>query len=173
MTYPEFYDSNPGPYDTVPGDYPKGASYAVLYADTSLEPGYRPQPNPGIPNVRYNTRRGGLEAAAYAGAIDFEYGNVAYVGNNLQQWAQGRAASRHRARVYCNRSDVAVAWPQVGHLPVEWWIATDDNNPGWNPDLIVASVRAIARVDLAPEDIWGIQWGTNNTFDTSYLTSEW
>ena len=169
-----FYDSRPGPFDTIPGNYPPGAEYAVLYADTSLEPGYLPQPNPGIPNVRYNTRRGGAAASAYAGACDFESGNVAYEGNNLRDWAQGRNAKSLRARTYCNRSDVRFAFPQVGNLQNNyWWIATLDNNPHWTPQLIVESIFAITRIELPADRIWGIQWGNNDQFDTSYLFLDW
>jgi hypothetical protein len=170
----EFYDSSPGPFDTLPGEYPDGAAYAAAYADTSLEAGYRPQPAHGIPHLRYITRRGGSAAAAYAGICDYERGNLSYEGGNLGAWAQERIAGRHRARVYCDRSDVTGAYEQVAHLDgVEWWIATLDNNPHWTPALIVASVRAITGIQLGEDAIWGIQWGTNSRYDTSYLTSTW
>ena len=170
----EFYDSNPGPFDTIPGHYPPGAEYAALYADTSLEPGYHPQPNPGIRNVRYITRRGGDPAAVYAGLADYEQGNVVYEGGNLGAWAAGRNSRSFKARVYCNRSDVEKAYPQVRELPnVYWWIATLDNSPHWTPALIVASIRAITGISLDPGRIWGVQWGTNDLYDTSTLFGDW
>lgn len=170
----EFYDSNPGPFDTIPGHYPPGAKAAMLYADTSLEPGRRPQPNPGVEAVRYITRRGGPAAAAYAGAADYELGNVVFEGDNLRTWAQARGAGGWRARVYASRSDMARAYGQVGHLPnVVWWIPTLDNNPHWTPALIVASVRAVSAVSLPEDAVWAVQWGTNDLYDTSYLFGEW
>jgi hypothetical protein len=174
MSYPEFYDSNPGDFDTDPGHYPAGAERAVLYADTSVEAGYRPQPNPGVPLVRFNTRRGGAEAAPYAGVCDYEAHNLAYSPGRLGAWAAEREVLKKRARVYCNRSDVRFAWPQVGHLPnVVWWIAVLDNNPHWTPELVVASVRAVTGIALPAGAVWGIQWGNNPSWDTSYLTGTW
>lgn len=170
----EFYDSNPGPFDTVPGRYPPGAQYAALYADTSLEPGYRPQPNPGIPNVRYITRRGGDAAAAYAGLADYENGNVVYTGYALEQWAAGRNNRGYKARVYCSRSDVRNAYAQVHSLPnVWWWIATLDNNPHWTAASVARSVAAVSGVVLDPARIWAVQWGTNDLWDTSDLFGDW
>lgn len=176
MAFAEFYDSNPGDFDTDPGHYPPGAQRAVLYADTSVEAGYRPQPNPGVPLVRYNTRRAGAEAAPYAGVCDYEAHNLAYSPGRLGAWAHERNALHMRARVYCNRSDVATAFPQVDGLGnVSWWIATLDNNPHWTPELIVASVRAVTGKVIAPEAVWGIQWGNGEVtgYDTSYLTGTW
>lgn len=172
MTYPEFYDSYPGDQDNIPGNYPRGAKYAALYADTSLEPGYRPQPNPGVPNVRYITRRGGDEAAAYAGLADFERGNLVDNPLQLQTWAEGRVSRGLRFRVYCSRSGVKLAYPLVKTLNPLWWIATLDNDSRWDPASIVSSVRAVTGVTLDPESVWGIQWGTG-PWDTSYLTGEW
>jgi hypothetical protein len=169
-----FYDSNPGPFDTVAGTYPAAAEYAVLYADTSLEPGYRPQPNPRIPHVRFNTRRGGADAAKYAGACDYEPGNVAFVGDNLAAWATGRNGLELRARVYASRANVPAALAQVALLPnVWWWIPTLDNNPHWTPALIVESIKAMTGAVILADRIWGIQWGTNQSYDTSYLFAEW
>lgn len=172
----EFYDSNPGPFDTNPGHYPPGAQYAMLYADTSLEPGYRPQPERGVPHVRYITRRGGADAARYAGAADYEPGNVVFEGDNLGAWAGGRNGSGLKARIYVDRSNVALAFDQVQHLSnIWWWIPTLDNNPHWTPATIVASVRASSGITLPEDRIWGIQWGKAELvlWDTSYLFGQW
>jgi hypothetical protein len=166
MTYPEFYDS-------APAEWPAGAADVALYADSSLQPGYDPQLSPAV-FKRYITRRGGAAAAAYAGIADFEAGNLVFTGDLLREWAAARLAAGHRARVYCNRTDVHTATAQLGDQPaVEWWIATLDNNPHWTPALIVASVRAVTGITLAEDRIWGIQWGTNAAYDTSYLTGRW
>lgn len=179
MTPVKFYDSDPGDFDNTPAKVPLGAQYTMLYADTSLEFGYRPQGNPGVPNVRYITRRGNTaseDAARYAGAADYEQGNLVYGGGRLGAWAAARNSLGLRARVYCDRADVATAHPQLKGLSnIEWWIATLDNNPHWTPALIVESVEAVSGVVIPADLIWGIQWGRagQGGYDTSYLFGEW
>jgi hypothetical protein len=156
-------------FDSAPRVFPPGARYAALYADGDFK---QPHP-PGIPNVRWITVDGGAAAAAYAGIIDFERGNPAYLGAALGDYAGARIRAGHKARVYCNRSDVHPAFAQVDHMDVWWWIATLDNSPHWTPKLIVASVRAMTGITLPVDRIWGVQWGTNSRYDTSYLFAEW
>lgn len=164
MTAIEFYDS-------APGIFPQGAQYAALYADGDFNQGGQ---FGHIPNRRWISVIGGAAAAAYAGIVDFEQGNpVFFTPNALHDWAFQRKSAGHRFRVYSDRSNVHAAFQQVASLDPEWWIATDDNNPHWTPALIVASVRAISGVTLSEQSIWGIQWGSNNRYDTSYLTGQW
>lgn len=160
-------------YDSISGQWPAGAQYAALYFDSSLNDGFQPQKST-IPNQRWITRRGGAAAAANTGIADYEQGNLVYEGDLLAGWAEARQAAGYRSRTYCNVSDVHHAFPQVGGLPGNvWWIATLDNDPRWTPDKITARIRAVTGIAIAPEAIWGIQWGTNNRYDTSTLFGEW
>ena len=156
-------------YDSAPQIFPHGAEYAALYADGDFK---QRQPA-GIPNVRWITVDGGAVAAEYAGIADFETGNPVYDGSQLHDWAAARHASGHRFRPYCNRSDFHRAYSQVAEFGPAWWIATLDNNPHWTPDLICQSLKAVSGITVEPSTIWGIQWGTNSRYDTSYLFGEW
>ena len=156
-------------YDSAPQVFPSGAQYAALYADGDFK---QRQPA-GIPHARWITVDGGTAAAAYAGIADFETGNPVYLSSALYAWADQRVRDGHRFRPYCNRSDFARAHAQVGHLGPAWWIATLDNNPHWTPALITASLKAMTGIVVDPAAIWGIQWGTNSRYDTSYLFGEW
>jgi hypothetical protein len=158
-------------YDSAPGVFPPGTQYAALYADGEFSQAGRFN---NIPNRRWITVLGGDASADYAGIADFESGNpVFFDAGALGAWARGRKSRGFRFRTYCNRSDFHAAYQQVGTLGAEWWIATLDNNPHWTPAAIVASLKAISGIAVDPATIWGVQWGTNSRYDTSYLFGQW
>ena len=94
------------------------------------------------------------------GIIDYEPGEADYTPGRLRAFVQGRKDMNCRARVYCNRSDLAGAQKAVEGLPVEWWISTLDGNKlhaGWI------------------QGLWAVQYagGMTAQYDTSVLYGEW
>jgi hypothetical protein len=113
-------------YDAVtPANIPTGA-HACLYADGLYKA--TPAQAERFAAVRWITVVGGSAAAAYAGCIDFENGNPAYLGGALRSWVAARQAHGMRARVYCNRSDLATVRMRCAELTYEVWLATLDGN---------------------------------------------
>jgi hypothetical protein len=155
------------------GLIPSGAD-ALLYIDGRYAP-------PASELKRFGrTRRitvlGGTNAAAHAGAIDFEEGNAAYeVHGRLRDWALARQAMNCRARVYSNRSDLPKAHALVGDLKnVVYWVATLDNKR-WTAAEILADILLAERLRLDPAKIWAVQYagGMTAKYDTSILLGTW
>jgi hypothetical protein len=124
--------------------------------------------------VRWITVLGGEAAAANAGAIDYENGNLAYEGSQLRAWAAARQEMNCRARVYCNRSDLPRAIAAVDGLSsVSYWIATLDNRK-WTAADLIADILALG-VTLAEGDLWAVQYagGMTAEYDTSMLYGTW
>jgi hypothetical protein len=160
-------------YDSISAKWPEGASHVALYYDSSIDgDGFKPQ-HSGAPYQRWITRRGGKDAAAHTGAADYESGNLVFEGNNLGTWAHERVALGYRFRVYCQRSNLHLALPQLHGLNPVWWIPTLDGNEGWTPNELSDNILRQYGISIAPASIWGIQWGTNDNYDTSSLWGEW
>jgi|SRR5579859_910634 len=95
------------------------------------------------------------------GIADYEPGNQVYeVPGALRQYVAGRLGMRKRARVYCDRDNMARAAADLDGLPFEWWIATLDGNR--------------LAPDYAP-NLWAVQFegGPNGHFDRSVLYGQW
>jgi hypothetical protein len=148
----DFYDS------TNPDAIPEGSS-ACLYWDGDFAA--QPAAARRFKATRWITVLGGTEAAAFAGIADFEAGNEVYSKPELlHAWVAARQAAGHRARVYCDRADLAKVRATLGSLPYLVWLATLDGdklNRAWTSGL------------------WAVQYagGPRAPYDTSVLYGEW
>lgn len=124
--------------------------------------------------VRWITIAGGSAAAAAAGAIDYEPGNLAYEGTQLRKFAVARKAMGCRARVYCNLSNLPLAHSQAGDLGnVVWWLATLDGQPANAAEMVKAARDR--GVDLTTGQVWANQYkgGPSAPWDESVLLGVW
>jgi hypothetical protein len=124
--------------------------------------------------VRWITVLGGTAAARSAGAIDFEAGNEAFTGEQLREFVIERQAMNCRARVYCDRANLAAAYARVHDLPnVCYWISTLDGKK-WTAAELAANLPAYG-VKLAEPQLWAVQYegGPTAAYDTSLLLGAW
>jgi hypothetical protein len=144
-----FYDS------TRPLLIPSG-THACLYGDGLFEA--FPAQASRFAAVRWITVLGNY---LKCGIADYEPGNEVFNPGVLRTWAKGRAAMNCRARVYCDRENLANAQVEVSGLTnVSFWISTLDGNT--------------LSANYLP-DMWGVQYAGGETanFDTSILYGEW
>lgn len=156
-----FYDS--ARYGLIPAGADAALYYDGRYAVT-------PEQAQRFGHVRWITIAGGAAAAAHAGAIDWEYGNLAFEGNQLLEWAQARQAMNARARVYVDFANLPRAHSLVGSLPcVAWWLATLDGVGRTAEGLAVMAQQH--GVTLDPSRIWAQQYagGMTAAFDISIV----
>lgn len=147
----DFYDG------VTPGNLPAGA-HACLYYDGD----YRATAEQAerFAAVRWITVLGGANAAKYTGVLDYEKGNPSFTGNELRAWVAARKAMRCRARVYCDRANLAAVRSQLEGLEYLVWLSTLDGDKlsaGYTPGL------------------WAVQYagGMTAKLDTSVLYGTW
>lgn len=95
------------------------------------------------------------------GIADFEPGNPVFdVSGMLREFVAGRLGMRKRARVYCDRNNMAAAAAELDGLPFEWWIATLDGDK-LTPGFVAG--------------LWAVQYagGPNGNVDLSVLYGTW
>jgi len=143
-------------YDSVnPGAIPEG-SYACLYYDGDYAA--NPQDAKRFAAVRWITIYGDYQNA---GIADFEQGNPVFSQPGaLRSFVEGRHSQGHRARVYCDRSNLPTVRSELEGLDYLVWLATLDGNklsPDYTPGL------------------WGVQYagGVDAAYDTSILYGVW
>lgn len=156
-----FYDS--ARYGLIPAGADAALYHDGRYAVTAEQASH-------FGRVRWITIAGGAAAAAHTGAIDWEYGNLAFEGNQLLEWAEARQAMNARARVYVDFANLPRAYSLVGHLRcVCWWLATLDNTQRTAEEL--AAKAQDCGVTLPLETIWAQQWrgGMTAPYDESIL----
>lgn len=145
----DFYDS------TQPDLIPAGTA-ACLYYD-GLYAATREQAK-RFKAVRWITVLGDYLSC---GIADFEAGNEVYdKAGALREYVQGRRDHGWRARVYCNRANLAKVRADLEGLSYLVWIGTLDGNklsPDWTAGL------------------WAVQYagGETASYDTSILYGVW
>jgi hypothetical protein len=148
-TVMEFYDS------TDPGKIPAHSRaclyYDGVYAATTIQAAR-------FEAVRWITVYGNYSDC---GIADYEEHNPVYdLPGALRGFVEGRLASGHRARVYCNRANLPKVRAQLEGLDYLVWLATLDGDklsPGATPGL------------------WAVQYagGVDADYDTSILYGTW
>jgi hypothetical protein len=109
-------------------------------------------------SVRWITVYGNYETC---GIADFEPGNGVYdIPGALRGFVEGRLASGHRARVYCDRENLPRARAQLEGLDYLVWLGTLDG------DKLSAG---------ATPGLWAVQYagGEHADYDTSILYGTW
>jgi hypothetical protein len=145
----DFYDSTRP--DLIPADTAACLYYDGLYAAT-------PEQAKRFRAVRWITVLGDYR---HCGIADFEAGNEVYdKAGKLREYVQGRVNMGARARVYCDRSNLAKVRADLEGLSYLVWIGTLDGNklsPDWTPGL------------------WAVQFAGGETaaYDTSILYGVW
>jgi hypothetical protein len=145
----DFYDS------TQPELIPAG-SHACLYYDgdyaATAEQAKR------FAATRWITVLGDY---ANCGIADYEAGNEVYAQPGaLRAWVEGRHKMNVRARVYCDRANLAAVRSHLEGLEYLVWISTLDG------DKLSASYTP---------GLWGVQYagGVTASYDTSVLYGVW
>jgi hypothetical protein len=145
----DFYDS------TQPQLMPAG-SHACLYYDgfyaADAEQARR------FAAVRWITVIGDYENC---GIADFEQGNEVFSQPGaLRAWVEGRKGMRVRARVYCDRANLATVRSELEGLEYLVWLSTLDGD------------KLSAQYTLG---LWGVQYagGPTANYDTSVLYGVW
>jgi hypothetical protein len=145
-------------YDSVSPLLIPSGSNACLYYDGLYKVA---QPVPKNISSRFTAIRWITVLGDYknCGIADYELGNEVFgVPGKLRAWVQGRISNGMRARVYCDRDNVARVQEETAGLLHEWWIGTLDGNM------------------LSPhylDNMWGVQYLGNNRFDESILYGSW
>jgi hypothetical protein len=164
----DFYDSA-GDLGSIPA-----GGYAALYVDGAYAATQRQAAR--FAHVRWITIDDNFRDA---GAVDYEHGNPSYdAPGRLRTWAAGRASMGKRARVYCDRADVARAQDQLGSYPHLWWIGClelDTAGRMWTPARLAANIKAEHGATIEPNHIWGVQYagGLRAAHDVSRLFLDW